>query len=123
MMHVASHVRRGIWFAAAFVLVAGTYGLSTVLGGTHRAYAAGLALDKVVSAHSTGSTNVTSPAFTTTQSNELLVAFVTSDGNSSGGSQSFSGITGGSLTWRLRQRTNTQAGTAENLTTVAPNGL
>ncbi|WP_208711209.1 galactose oxidase-like domain-containing protein [Sinomonas sp. R1AF57] len=71
-------------------------------------------VDKVVSTHqSSPSTRVVSPAFTTSQANELLVAFVASDGPKAGGAQSFSTVTGGGLTWRLRQRTNAQSGTAE----------
>lgn len=73
-----------------------------------------LATDIVVSAHqSTASSSVVSPAFSTSQSGELLVAFVTADGPSTNGGQQFSSVTGGGLTWRLRMRTNAQFGTAE----------
>jgi chitodextrinase len=76
--------------------------------------AGGLATDKVVSTHqSTPSATVVSPAFTTSQTGELLVAFVTTDGPAATGSQQFSSVTGGGLTWRLRQRTNIRYGTAE----------
>ncbi|HZC73480.1 MAG TPA: Ig-like domain-containing protein [Jatrophihabitans sp.] len=76
------------------------------------AAAGGLQLDKLVSGHATTkSTSVTSPAFTTSQAGELLVAFLESDGP--GSAQTFSAVTGGGLTWRLRQRANTQRGTAE----------
>src|SRR5262249_10317219 len=54
--------------------------------------------------------------------NELLVAFVSSDGPRAG-PLTFSGVAGGGLTWRLRQRSNTQAGTAEIWTAVAPGPL
>jgi chitodextrinase len=82
--------------------------------------AGGLATDKVVSTHqSTPSATVVSPAFTTSQSAELLLAFVTTDGPAASGSQQFSSVTGGGLTWRLRQRTNIQYGTAEVWQAVA----
>lgn len=76
--------------------------------------AGGLATDTVVSTHqSTASTSVVSPVFTTSQGGELVIAFVTTDGPATAGSQQFSSVTGGGLTWRLRQRTNVQYGTAE----------
>ena len=54
---------------------------------------------------------------------ELLLAFITSDGPSTGGTQSFSNVTGGGVTWRLRRRANTQAGTAEIWAANAPTVL
>ena len=79
-----------------------------------------LALDKVVTTHqSANGSSISSPAISTAQSGELLVAFVASDGPSSG-ALSFSSVTGGGLTWRLRQRTNTRAGTAEIWQAAAP---
>jgi chitodextrinase len=73
-----------------------------------------VAVDKTATTHQTSAgSSISSPAFTTSAPGELLLAFVSSDGASSGGSQSFSSVTGGGLTWRLRRRANTQAGTAE----------
>ena len=57
--------------------------------------------------------DVSSPSLTTAQPGELLIAFITSDGPSAGGSQTISKVSGGSLAWRLRRRANTQAGTTE----------
>lgn len=97
-------------------------GLGSALWQPPPSQAAGttLAIDKLVTTHGTGrTTNVTSPAFTTSQAGELLVAFVSADGPSGGG-QTFSSVTGGGLTWRLRQRTNAQLGTAEIWQAVAP---
>ncbi len=72
-----------------------------------------LAVDQLLTTHQTSaSTSISSPAFSTSAPGELLLAFITSDGPSSG-TQSFSSVTGGSLTWRLRRRANTQAGTSE----------
>jgi hypothetical protein len=86
--------------------------------------AAGVALDKAVTTHQTSaSSTISSPALTTAQPGELLVAFVSSDGPSAGGSQSFSSVAGGGLSWRLRRRANSQAGTAEIWSASAPTVL
>jgi Fibronectin type III domain len=81
-----------------------------------------LALDKVVTTHqSAAATTIASPALSTTRPNELLLAFIASDGPSAtAGAQSINGVAGGGLTWTLRQRTNTRGGTAEIWQTVAP---
>ena len=82
-----------------------------------------ITVDRSVTLHQTSpATAISVGGLTTTGSNELLAAFVTSDGPSPG-STSFSGVAGGGLTWRLRQRTNTQAGTSEIWTAVAPTPL
>jgi hypothetical protein len=60
---------------------------------------------------------------TTTGSQELLLAFLSSDGPNGGGTASFSGVTGAGLTWTLRQRANAQAGTAEIWRAVAAGPL
>jgi chitodextrinase len=79
---------------------------------------AAITLDKKVTTHqSAKSTSISSPSLTTSQSNELLVAFITSDGPI--GSQSFSSVTGGGLTWTLQKRVNTQPGTSEIWTAPA----
>jgi chitodextrinase len=81
--------------------------------------AAPITVDKQVTTHQTPKgTSITSPTFTTTQGNELLVAFITSDG-SNNSAQSFSSVTGGGLTWTLRKRVNTQQGTSEIWTASA----
>ena len=104
--------RRVSAFLIASITVGGLVGSLQWVKPTAAAAATGLAIDKLVSAHATTkATSVTSPAFTTSQGGELLVAFLASDGP--GSAQTFSAVTGGGLTWRLRQRTNTQRGTAE----------
>ena len=103
-------MRRPIF--ARLVLIASIVGFSVV--PLPAKAAGGLATDKVVSTHQSAfSRTVVSPAFTTSQSNELLVAFVSADGPAATGSQQFTSVTGGGLTWRLRKRTNLQYGTAE----------
>jgi len=89
--------------------------------GAAPASAAGLAVDKTVTTHQTSSSaSIKSPAFSTSSPSELLLAFVTSDGSSTGGTQTISSVTGGGLTWRLRRRANTQAGTSEIWSANAP---
>ncbi len=93
------------------------------LGVAECAQAAGLAIDASVTTHqSSPSATITSGAISTTAANDLLVAFITSDGPAQGGTQGFS-VTGGGLTWKLRERTNSQPGTAEIWEAAAPTVL
>ena len=111
--------------SVAVVTLAALFGLLLVAlpgaPGARPAIAAGaLATDVVVSGHqTTDSTTVTSPVFSTAQSGELLLAFLASDGPATSGSQSFSAVSGGGLTWQLRKRVNAQYGTAEIWQAVA----
>jgi chitodextrinase len=78
-----------------------------------------LALDKTVSTNQTSaSATIASPSFSTVQPNELLVAFISSDGPSNS-AQTYKTVTGGGLTWTLRKRVNTRAGTSEVWTAYA----
>jgi len=71
-----------------------------------------LAIDKTVSTdRTTNSTSLVSPAVTTSSANELLLAFVSTDATGAG--ITVTQMTGGSLTWTLVKRTNTQLGTSE----------
>jgi len=71
-----------------------------------------LAIDKTASADASLSvSSITSPALSTTKTNELLLAFVSTNGSRSG--VTVTGVTGGNLTWSLVRRTNAQQGTAE----------
>ncbi|WP_224089931.1 hypothetical protein [Arthrobacter sp. StoSoilB13] len=60
---------------------------------------------------------------TTTASNELILAFISSDGPNSANSARIAAVSGAGLSWTLRQRTNTQPGTAEIWQAVAPGPL
>ena len=74
--------------------------------------ATGLVMDANVSFdRSTTGATIVSPAVTTKQANELLLAFIATDGSTT--AQTVTGVTGGGLTWTLVRRTNTQAGTSE----------
>ncbi len=90
---------------------------SSVDGGGDAGVAPGI--DKTVSAHPTTTAAAFSAAITTTGPNELLVAFLASDGPSPG-TQTFSSVAGGGLTWRMRARANAQAGTSEIWQALAP---
>ena len=79
-------------------------------------------LDKTVTTRqASGSSSISSPSISTAQPNELLVAFIASDGPNTSGSQRITAVTGGGLTWTLRSRANAQAGTAEIWTAPATN--
>lgn len=81
-----------------------------------------LALDRQVTTHQTQrSSSITSAGLTTSGRNELLVAFLSSDGPRSVTGQSFSSVSGGGLTWTLRKRVNSRYGTSEIWTAPAAN--
>jgi hypothetical protein len=89
------------------------------------AIAAGtLATDIVVNAHQNSpAASVKTAAFSTSHADELLVAFIATDGATSAGSAKVNTVTGGGLTWTMRKRTNSQYGTAEVWQAVAPTPL
>lgn len=58
-----------------------------------------------------GQGSLSTPAFSTTTANDLLVAFLTYDGPSN--SEQTASIRGAGLTWTLLVRSNTQSGTSE----------
>jgi hypothetical protein len=58
-------------------------------------------------------TSVTSPTFSTTSGNELLLAFVGADNPGSSPNTVVNSVAGGGLTWVLVGRTNAQFGTSE----------
>jgi len=107
---------------AVAVLVLAVAG--SVLVGDVKASAATLAVDvQVTTQQSSAAASITSPTFTTHQANEVLIAFLTSDGPNQAGGETFSAVTGGGLTWSLRSRANGQPGTAEIWQAVAPQAL
>ena len=65
---------------------------------------------------------VTSPVFSTTTGNQLLLAFVATD-YLGGTNTTVTGVTGGGLTWALAGRTNVQAGSSEVWRAFAPSPL
>ena len=73
---------------------------------------AAIATDVIVSTdRSTSSTSITSPSFSTTATNELVLAFISADATSP--DVTVTGVTGAGLTWALVRRTNVQPGSAE----------
>ncbi len=78
------------------------------------------ALDALVSADQTATqSSVVSPAFSTSASNELVLAFIATD-YLSGTNTTVTGVTGAALTWVLVGRTNVQSGTSEIWRAFAP---
>jgi len=67
----------------------------------------------------TANTSITSPVFSTTHTNELLLAFIASD-YISGSNTTVKSVSGAGLTWVLVRRANTQRGTAEIWRAFAP---
>ena len=87
--------------------------------GVNFTSAAQLTIDRTATTNRSGTgANITSPAFSTTAANELLLAFVSADANS--GTTTVTSVTGAGLTWSLVQRTNAQLGTAEIWRAFAP---
>ena len=85
--------------------------------------AGGVAIDQTIFSDGTGTaTTRATSAFTTASANELLLAFISS-GKSTGTNPVVNTVTGGSLTWVLVQKTNTQLGTAEIWRAFAPSIL
>jgi len=70
---------------------------------------------------SVASTHISSQSFSTTSSNELILAFVATDARSAG--ITVTSVTGGSLSWALVKRANAQMGTAEIWRAFAPSPL
>jgi hypothetical protein len=68
-----------------------------------------------------GITTATTPTFSTTASNELVLAFVASD--VAPGNTQTATVSGAGLTWSLVKRANTQPGDAEIWQATAPNPL
>ena len=84
----------------------------------------GLAMDQVVSTdRNTTSTILTSPTLTTANSNELLLALISTDASSAGITVNSVTSSDGVLTWSLVKRTNTQLGTAEIWRAFSPSPL
>ena len=79
--------------------------------------------DTTISADTTtGAKTVATPAFSTTASNELLLAFVSGD-DLGGTNTTVTGVAGAGLTWTLVVRTNKQSGTAEIWRAFSPAAL
>jgi hypothetical protein len=91
----------------------------SLLSARPAAAVAAFGVDKTVSVNASGVATIS--GFSTVQAGELLVAFVSSDGPS--GSRQTATVSGGSLSWTLVRRTNTQPGTAEVWQAVATNAL
>jgi len=81
-----------------------------------------LAIDANASALGAKAATVSSPAFSTTTGNELLLAFVATD-YLGGTNTTVTGVSGAGLTWVLVARANAQSGSSEIWRALAPNPL
>src|SRR5439155_7039294 len=114
-LHIATR-RTGRVFMARNILL-----ILLLLVGTAPAWGA-IATDAIVSTdRSSPGTSITSPTFSTTAANQLLLTFVATDATSAG--VTVTGVTGAGLTWVLVKRTNVQLGTAEIWRALAPTTL
>src|SRR5262249_17330564 len=77
-----------------------------------------ITIDLAVSADGIGT--VTTPAFSTTGADQLLVLFAASAGPTSMSSRQTLAVAGAGLAWTLAVRSNTQFGTSEIWTATAP---
>ena len=68
------------------------------------------------------SLTISTPAFSTSAGNELLLAFIATD-YLTGSNTTVTGVTGGGLTWALVVRTNTESGSSEIWRAFAPSRL
>src|SRR3954468_2418082 len=68
---------------------------------------------------SNSATTLVTGTFSTTKTNELLVAFISTDYRT-GANTTVTGVTGAGLTWTLVKRTNVQLGGAEIWRAFAP---
>ncbi len=110
------------WTVRAVDAAGHTSGPSTPASATTPAATALTVDTSVATNQSTPAATITSPALSTAGPGELLLAFVASDGPRSG-TQRFTSVTGGGLTWTLRARANAQAGVSEVWQAVAPSPL
>jgi hypothetical protein len=69
-------------------------------------------IDAKVSTNGTKASTITSPTFTTSSANELILAFVATD-YLGGANTTVTGVSGGGLTWALVVRSNAQSGSSE----------
>ncbi len=82
-----------------------------------------LAIQSSVSAdQNSASSTISTPNFSTSAANELLLAFIATDDSGSPNTTAQS-VTGGGLTWTLVKRTNQESGTAEIWRAFAPAAL
>ena len=94
----------------------------TPVFGVNFTAAAAITIDATATKDSgSAKTSIASATFSTVASNELLLAFIATDGNSA--NLTVTSVTGAGLTWTLVQRTNAQLGTAEIWRAFAPSTL
>jgi hypothetical protein len=114
----SSTVTDGIhWIAARATDAQGRVGTSSVAAVAVNNTGANGALAIDAATSTDGGGTLTSPPICTTHPGDVLVAFVGSDGPSSGQAAT---VSGGGLSWKLVRRSNARPGTAEIWTATAP---
>jgi hypothetical protein len=97
--------------------------LLSILFGSCRVAVGQVAIQTKVSTNqNSASTTVTSPVFSTSAANELLLAFISADDNGTPNT-TVKSVTGAGLTWVLVKRTNNEPGDAEIWRAFAPAAL
>src|SRR5579863_4607943 len=97
-------------------------GLALILFATESVWGS-IGIDSTPSVNvSKASSTITSPGFSTTQGNELLLAFINTD-YLSGANTTVKSVTGAGLIWVLVVRSNAQSGTSEIWRAFAPGPL
>jgi hypothetical protein len=97
-------------FTVSATNATGTGPASTASNAVTPSAAGPVTVDKTV--FTDGSGTMTSPSITTSTANDLIVAFVSSDGPAGSGQQTFT-VTGAGLTWTLAKRSSSQSGDSE----------
>jgi hypothetical protein len=119
--YTVTPTKSGVTITPASVPV--TIANANVTNVNFTAAAVSIAIDATVTTgRSTKATTIASPVFSTTATNELVLAFVAAD-NINSSATTVSGVSGAGLTWVLVQRTNAQRGTAEIWRAFAPAAL
>jgi hypothetical protein len=106
--------KSGLSFTPISQNVSLTVGNATSVNFTAQAISASgtLAMDANVSTNGVQATTIASAAFSTSSTNELLLAFIATD-YLGGANTTVTGVNGAALTWTLVVRANGQSGTSE----------
>jgi YD repeat-containing protein len=83
----------------------------------------GLSVDQVVSFHGATFGTATISDFSTSSSNEVILAFIATGKNQDSTTTTVSSVSGGLLTWTLVERSNTSGGTSEVWRALASSAL
>jgi hypothetical protein len=121
--YTVTPIKSGVTFSPASQSVTINGSNVTGVNFTATSSSAGIIIDATVSKDSTvGSNTVTSPVFSTSAGNEMVLALIATD-YLSGANTTVTAVSGGGLTWTLVARANAQSGTSEIWRAFAPAAL